>query len=372
MGLKDKLMAAMEKVTDTIQSDVVPLMDKVKENIQNRNTPLADETERNYYEIVYNLVSCAGGITYEGVRRYVSHHLGQPCDEDILRKALNYLDTPYGPDYLYRRTAEEPLKRALAQRKDFTPEKIEKLIAINKEIDDANRYPCTPMAAYEICYAEIVTDVQTKYQNILDLLKDHNRYYSFREGLERICYEYKPKIGEFAIENIVHTIVARSYGNGNAVTKKFMVSKLFRDIAFYCEGHPQSKNDYLLALALRALNYEKQTASSAPYVAISHHDCRNFVLADETYSQQINQHPLDKEKYIEMYANAIQYADNFMLLSERVSSTFTCFNEAVCYAGWKTAAPLYDKGGSNRPWDIATVLYSYALHLRKQAEDDDL
>ena len=372
MGLKDKLMAAMEKVTDTIQSDVVPLMDKVKENIQNRNTPLADETERHYYEIVYNLVSCAGGITYEGVRRYVSHHLGQPCDEDILRKALNYLDAPYAPLYLYHRTAEEPFKRALAQRKDFTPEKIDQLIAINKEIDEANRYCCTQMEAYEICYKEIVSDVQTKYQNILDALKNYDRCYHFLDGLDRIRIEYKSKIGENAIETIIHFIVARSYANGNAQTKKFVISKLFNDIVYYCERHPQEKNDYLLALALRALNYEKQMNTSAPYVTVSHQDCRNFVLSDETFNQLINQHPLDREKYIEMYANAIQYADSFMLLSERVSSTFICFNEAVCFAGWKAAAPLYDKGESKRPWDIATVLYSYAIHLHKQFEDDGM
>ena len=140
--------------------DLLAIVGKLPEPLKNFFTtlynnyvPLHDPTERRYYEVAYGLLASYGGISYAGVKRYVEHCLNEKCDEDKLKHALTNFDDAYGSRGLYSLCTEEEL-RSMSSCVGFTPQKINKLIVINREVAAKNAYRCTKEEALAICCSE--------------------------------------------------------------------------------------------------------------------------------------------------------------------------------------------------------------------------
>ena len=132
MGFFDKLRDAANKAVNTVQST---------------NDPLPNETAKQYYEIVYGaLGSLKVGASYKALKKYIEFYTGQQCDETILQQVLIWFSEPRGSAKVYLGLTEGALRsraNSVVKEKGITPNKVEKIMEINKSLDLTPKYRCS-------------------------------------------------------------------------------------------------------------------------------------------------------------------------------------------------------------------------------------
>ena len=170
--------------------------DKLKAHFLYQSHPLPDDTHKKYYEIVYGLMRSVHGresdpittVTYDGVRNYVVHHVGEPCDETALKGVYRYLKTVYRTidsegDYWQRR---------LIVDEKMSQKHVDILVAFNSALDQRPTCRCSLQEALAICYAGIVDALELLNTHVgeadfLDYLCSQKKHYEQYADEATIC-----------------------------------------------------------------------------------------------------------------------------------------------------------------------------------------
>lgn len=328
--------------------------------LYNNYVPLSDDVERKYYEIAYGLFSSAGSFNYSGIKKYVEFHLGQPCDEEKLKNAL----ANFGPDGartgFYSRCSDNYYK-SLESVAGFTPHKISKLKEINKMLDQAETYRCTEEEAYDICYKDVLSNLNLEIEEMLKIVEENGVKF-FREGIIKIKNKYEKIIGKRITEERIYKAIAKLYFDGNQIINKVLLSYL--DYGLW----KRRRETQIASVAIRAWHFTKSGKVKDGYISITDDECREFVMNHEGFMEKISEHPFEKEKYIQMYISDIKASDvyssdehfnvsAFWMPSNNFSEKY--YIDTLCYHYWEDVYKKYEETEIESSNDIYDIIFHY-------------
>ena len=260
MGFFDKLREVANKAVDSVQSV---------------NDPLPNETAKQYYEIVYGaLGSLKVGASYKALKKYVEFYAGQQCDETILQQVLIWFSEPHGSAKIYLGLTEGALRsraNSVVKEKGITPNKVEKIIEINKGLELTPKYRCSFEEACNICYKdvmeavesvkvlsgnafsngidgifdnfkdtvgqaqvakilymtcreEIINNFKPTYDKVLGIAEDRGVQY-FSEAVKNLFTKYEKLFGAQIVEDIIQALVEGSCAEGNEIAEAYLSKK---------------------------------------------------------------------------------------------------------------------------------------------------
>lgn len=331
--------------------------------------PLEDVTVKKYYEMIYSMKTSLSWYGRESddknsrARRYVEFLIGGTCEDDKFIKAVELINL---------------------SQKDYPNTKLEQeLKAFNKSLDETRneQYKCERDTAYKICYKELVDDFKKEYDIILDVIKDNVNCKLFGDGLyKRIHEKYFREIDLVVLYRITYIVIANSFFEGNATTKRIVLDYLL-DIYRNRMNHRKSgeleiRGAIIDKMALKALHFEQYGKDKTGYTSITDDDCREFIKNNEKYEKILAEHPFDQEKYIERCIESIMKWSVFRkdYSSYNADTLFwfgVCddyFIDAACNLVWKEIAKEYTKfvndagenvSESKNIKDVVTMLCDY-------------
>ncbi|MBR5280866.1 MAG: hypothetical protein IKU26_07875 [Clostridia bacterium] len=270
-----------------------------------------NEAAKKYYVICLGLIrSVKCGVSSDGLRNYVMHQLGTSYDDAVFNKVLSifaqrtidardanskklcYGVVGSGYYYLYR---------------NVFGYKLPELGEPWEEFKEVNAYKCTMEDAYNIAYPEITENIKKDYQNVLDIVATNGEQH-FREGIDKIVAKYKNVIGNENIEEYIHILTRKWYFEGNATVDKVLSAYL--EVALWAQQQMSS----VASVALRTIHFKNYNGVENEYQLISDDECREFILSNDAYASIIEEHPYEKEKYLE---ENIRYIKNAGIFSRR-------------------------------------------------------
>ncbi len=342
------------------------LFDKVREvvnTLQNSNAPLSDETERTYYEIAYGLLSLFSHVHYDGIKKYVEFHISQTCDEAKLQRALSNFGVEAAKKLYWRYATKEVLRSKKSGEKGFTDQKIEKLIEINQYLDESKKYRCSKEKAFDICYKDIFPEIKSEYEKVIEISETHGISH-FREGAYRIIKKYQDRIGEYVLAEMIRSLTREKFIEGNHTVKIIVLAYLRLEL---CDKKITSFKKFRVAsVALKALHFEAFGQTENEYSTISEEECKEFVLNNDMFISEIDEHPYDTDKYTREFIDNIINATLFDSLSVYdnfwmpLSKGDPYYADMVCNHFWKFVADKYDDGESTDINDVFDIIFDYA------------
>ena len=157
------------------------LFDKLK-NIMNTSSdagdPLQDEIVKKYYDIIYDMRMSRGWFGTESAdvnsraKKYVELVLGGACDEDRFVKAvelINLSNTDYPNTKLEKQMVE--YRKSLYQE--------------YKAREYKSVYGFDLKTVCEACYKELLADIKSKYEAMLNVIDSDENCEYFDDGLEK-------------------------------------------------------------------------------------------------------------------------------------------------------------------------------------------
>ena len=118
------------------------------------------------------------------------------------------------------------------------------------------------------------------------------------------------------------------------------------------------------SVALRAVRFEAFGQTEEGYTTISEDECRNFVLNNDTFRSEIDEHPYDTDKYTEEFINKIINPElfardihDYAWMPLRYEDSY--YADMVCNKFWKLAATEYENGESEDPNDVYDIIFDY-------------
>ena len=323
MGLFDKLREAVNTVVDSAQS---------------ASDPLSDDVVKKYFEILCGLRLSGAGISNTEVKKYIEFQLGTLCDDAKLQEALN-LEALLKAEYP-KTKKEEELK--------------ERVKVIKRTIAETNAYSCTKVEAYNICCRELIDEMTSEYNVILDIIKGNVNCQHFGQGIYKKIYEkYDKQIGTYRTVDLTCLVISNSLYEGNAITQEIVLEYLL-DIYEnrVNKRRPEAIEnpiDVITGMALKALHFEKYREDKTAYTTISADDCRDFILNDKSYKAKIEKHPFEKEEYIGRYIENIKDGAVFRLDYSSypsyelfwIKNCDDYFIDFVCNLVWREVAKNY-------------------------------
>lgn len=315
MGLFDKLKNAIDTATDTINKAIESVQG---ENVSNQNTPPLDEIVKNYYEIIYWM---KGNLSWYGkettdensrARKYIELMIGEPCDEEkfITAVEMTNMGTINTPKTILEKQIKDLKEKLSSELKAIIDKRKE---GLSEEADSLYKYKCETEKAYRVCYENLISQIKADYDMILDVIKDNVNCEHFIQGFnKRILEKYEKDYFEH-LDICVYIVISDSFFEGNPVTKELLFY-FFVDTLNNRFNNPSSKEyvakgSLIYSLALRAVHFEN--CSEGEYTPISHDECKKFVLNCPAYIKKIEDHPFEKEEYIEKFANNVRTAYSF-------------------------------------------------------------
>ena len=369
MNFIDKLPELINKLPDPIK--------KICTRIYNKYVPLYDPTERQYYEIAYGLLASnpKKEFGFYGIKKYVEHHLGAECDETKLKNALrNFKDGYYD---LFEYCDESGLK-AKAGLFDFSTPKVEKLIEINRQLDQSPSYRCSEEKALEICYKETLEKFKSDFDKALVEATSPNKrsimdtgrpYYRFYDDTKKLVDTYMKLIGKKLTEKYIHNFAVASFFENNKNMEKIVFE------TFYKVLHKEQCMHLIASLVLRALRFDAFTGKAEEYTSISEKECKKLVLNYDPYLDAIAKKQEDEEDYIQHYTSEILNSELFediitdIWMPDQENEVY--YTDAVCHRYWKSVAKEY-KNDTKNPEDICDMIWdSIALTEEELQEREE-
>ena len=190
--------------------------------------------------------------------------------------------------------------------------------------------------------------------------------------------------------------ITDSFFEGNPATKELLF-KLYVDILNNRFNKKTSKEDNVAPFdipnsgALHALRFEKYGKEQGEYASITDEECREQVFNQPAYVQVLDNHPFEKEEYVQRFIKRFKiaycFATKFSSFVEEDSSyslfprhtalswsykMSSYFEDALAHHVWKEVGKEYvdrtnDAGEniseSQNPVDISTMLNDYLKNL---------
>ena len=214
MGLFDKLKNAIDTATDAINKSI--------ESSQSTNDPLADPKVKEYFNIIYDMRMSLGWFGEESsevnsrAKKYIELILGEACDVECFVKAVDLINLSNTD---YPKTALE--KQMVDYRKSLYPE----YVARNYK----SIYGFNIKAICEACYAELLADIKSKYEAMLNAIDDDDDCEYFDDGLKKyILDKYCGTEDSSVVKDCLCVAIMDSFFEGNETTKN-IISDLMED-----------------------------------------------------------------------------------------------------------------------------------------------
>ncbi|MBQ2829333.1 MAG: hypothetical protein IJF20_08840 [Clostridia bacterium] len=343
MGLFDKLKSAIDTAADTINKSI--------EASQKANDPLADPMVKKYYEVTYGLIKTIGRANYDAIKKYIEYHLGEPCDETMLQKALEcYWGYP-----LYHIITENT----------FSENKQKKIEEVNRLLDTLNLYRCGKEEAYDICFKKEIKEITSEFENVLNVVDEYS-FKHLEEGMNRIRTNHYENIGLKTYSGIIHMVVKKKFLENNPSVETILVTCLERATYKYRKINGAFR---ISSIVLRALHFEKFGNSEEGYESITEDECLDFVANNKYFKTKAKEltekNPFDMIDYNARFANSIIDAD---IMSGTYSKdqfaktecwmpdykTEPYYTDKVCNLYWKHIKDNYEENiiGSNDAYDM--------------------
>lgn len=300
-----------------------------------------NETAKEYY-----IVSCAilssikEGVTFEGIKNYISSKLGA-CDSNLLSKVLE--NFAQGKTSTY--SSSNVVLYRLAKNANILY--LNKNVFSNNLQEMVNGYTCSVEEGYHICYPEITEKIDSEYKKIIDIVEANGVKY-FKEGVDKVVSTYKSVIGEKNIQEYIHTITRNWYFKSNQIVEKVLVAYL--EVALW----KQQEMHAVASVALRTLRFKNFSGDVESYQTFSEEECRKFVMSNDVYVSDIDKHPYEKEEYTEKYIKYIKGVSVFdrgdRKLFDSVDywmpdfKTDSYYTDAVCYSFLKAITVNFEDG----------------------------
>lgn len=314
--------------------------------------PLADPVIKKYFEIIrgmwytFSSDDFKKDISNITIRRYVEYFLGEPCNEEKLGKALELFNMSL-TDY--------PRGKTQTILTDF-----------RKSLINSTKYCCNRYEAYRMFRQEELDDATKKYNKVLDTIKDDVNYKHFSQGIEKM------ECGDTAVD----IVIADSFIDGNPITRKLVLEYFIDTLIGRMKSEKYKKlydiNNDIALIALKAIHFEKHGNNKKEYSTITDDDYRNLVLSDPYYKKAVDDHPFEKEEYINKFIKAIKNGTVFCSLHTtfkkyyHINGVDDYFCDAVCNLTWKEItknkwvnADGEDITNSKNIVDIEIILYTY-------------
>lgn len=323
------------------------IADAKLQDLQALATVFQNETVKKYYIVSCGLLSSVRGVTSKGIKKYLESKLGGACDSEALDKVLTVFVQHATSSYSHN---EEKLYWFTKNAKD---------LYLNKHVFGGNMeelakpYKCAPEEAYAICYPEAAKNIKEDYQKILHVLETQGKN-DFDDHIGGVVRKYKDIIGQDNIKEYIRIITKGLYFEGNKTVATNVIKSV--DSALYEEMMDTVSNSLdvcqytaerqALAIALRALNFEKYTGNQEAYTSVTKEDYCKFVSNNayfqENFEKEIAKKPLDTSMD-QLVESQVKSAESFNWYSK--FSTDLCFlpnmktdpyyADALCNAFWK-------------------------------------
>ncbi len=342
------------------------LFDKLKEIVtgQKVNTPLLDETVKKYYEILYwmgynmdwRLPKGKDDIVRSAARRYFELVTGEPCDEETFLKTVELLNIGRG-------YSKDKLVIEVQALRDNIDSEISKVIHApsKKEAISLSKYYCEPEKAYRVCFKELVSEIKSDYESILDVIRDNVECKHFIEGFNKHIFEkYVEKYKEVSgirnhIDMCAYIAISDSFFEENPVTKEllfnFFIDILHNRINNDWPKEKTSVGSFLYSLASHAIHFENH--GQGEYAPIEYDECKKLVSNWSSYVKIIEDHPFEKEEYINRFAEEIRTAYSFSSatqFSSFVEYDHYYWNNHTALNWAKRSGPLFSDALANFVW----------------------
>ena len=322
---------------------------------------LKDETVKKYYEMIYGMRTYLAWSGNESAdkdsraRKYVEFMLGGPCDEAKLKDAVELINMS---------RVEYPKTKLENELKEF-----------NKLLKPLRKYECNKTTAYKLCYPELLAEVKSAYEMVLDVVKENCDCKIFCQGINTQIFE-KIKADNIMLYNCIQIVMVDSFFEGNPITSKLLFSLLTDILGNRANKRIEYDNEkyanIVNAIVLRAVNFEKYGKNRDEYTSITEEGCKKFVAKSEFYSDILAKRPFEKDAYTEKYANEIKKATIFNTLCSSYYNKYTNNMEwlwidgrndyaidAICNYVWKEIGKEYENGDSKDPVIMFNMLWDY-------------
>lgn len=332
-------------------------LDKLNNLLQatlTNQTPLADPTERKYYEIAFNVLRLIHIGNYQAIKKYVDFTLGQPCDEEILKRALKYIRARVSDDgKTYYVNYEDS---------DLSFGKPQELCEIRKEI--IKRVPYAELCplkeqAFCVCFDDQIDHIKSEIIRALDMPLENASKVFLNQAIGKIKTDLK--CNDF----LLYLAFKQSFFEEDSV--KCAVLQHYFNVL---ERRAKEKNVpvYFGAMALKAANFEKLGEKEKEYQALSDSECKKYIKNHSAFAgQPFDEYPLLMGKFVDMIQQSSAfYDDKTYRIFDLMGFWDTCsrddyFMDAVCYFGWLKIKEQYDDKATTIN-EMTDMIYDFALN----------
>lgn len=201
------------------------LFDKLK-NIMNTSSdegdPLQDEIVKKYYDIIYDMRMSLGWFGKESAelnsraKKYIELILDGTCDEECFVKAVELINLSNTD---YPKTKLE--KQMVDYRKSLYSEYVAR--------DYKSIYGLDIKTICEACYPELLFEIKSKYEEMLNAIDDDESCEYFDDGLRKyILYKYCNTQDSAVVRDCLYVAIMDSFFEENETTKEIL-SELLED-----------------------------------------------------------------------------------------------------------------------------------------------
>ena len=328
-----------------------------------KKDPFADETVKKYYEISYGLLASVGdkGVNFDGIKKYIEYCLGDLCDTEKLKVVLEFFKKTGSPAILHCLYYNEKELTGAYNAYEIPRWKAEKVLEVNRICEKQTAYRCTKNEAYNICYKEIIDDIELEYKKVLEVVAESG-VRCLKEGVNRIIKKYERITGSVVIEDCIHTSTYNRFFANDPVVEAILLTYLLAAL------RKEIRHEAIAGIALRASHFEEYGKNEEGYTTITEETCRNFVLNNEYFKSEIAKHPYDKSKYIDSYTHSIMqcsifamyYADSFSCVECWMPrfNTELYYTDIICNRCCKDVQKQYSDVDLTNPQDVYDMLWN--------------
>lgn len=212
MGLFDKFKSAIDTAAAAINKSI--------ESSQNAKDPLQDEIVKKYYDIIYDMRMSRGWFGKEiadlnsRAKRYVELVLGGACDVDRFVKAVELINLS---------NTDHPNTNFEKQMVDYRKSLYQEYKA--REYESAYGFDIKTIC--EACYAELLAEIKSKYEAMLNVIDEDESCEYFEDGLKKyVLDKYRDTQDLSVVKDCLCVAIMDSFFEGNETTKEVVFELL--------------------------------------------------------------------------------------------------------------------------------------------------
>lgn len=309
--------------------------------------PLADPTERKYYEIAFNVLRLIHIGNYEAIKKYVDFTLGQPCNEEILKRALKYIRTRVSDDgKTYYVNYDD---------NDLYAGKPQELCEIRKEI--IKRVPYAELCplkeqAFCVCFDDQIDHIKSELVKALDMPLETASKVFLNQAVGKIKTDLK--CNDF----LLYLAFKQSFFEDNGV-KAAVLQHYFNVL----ERRAKEKNVpvYFSGMALRTATFEKSGEKETGYQTFTNNECEKYLKSHDAFIGQPIGYFVDSVKRASAFYDEKTYQIFDLKNFWDTCSKDDYFMDAVCYSGWLKIKEQYDDEATTIN-EMTDMIYDFALN----------